>query len=118
MEQHKKRVTLSYTPKATLTDDIANMSRFICMIRADSNLSGPIVEGSKTVEIDIFPTKFSMSPDWRTLSISEVRMVQNRNRITNTETDYPKPVVQGRLPRFFFERFYEYSGIIQKNRVI
>jgi hypothetical protein len=109
---HGREIKLSYCEQASLTDDIANMSRFQCMIRADSNLSGPIVEGSKTVQMDIFPTHFKIDAEWKEISISRVRIVTHQD-VANVETDYPKKVVTGGLPRWFFQKFHDYYGVIR-----
>lgn len=108
-----RAIQLSYSENASLSDDIANMSRFKCMIRADSNLSGPIAEGSRTLELEVFPTHFKVDPKWKEISISQVRIVTHRNDVRNVETDYPKKVVKGGLPICFFRKFHDYFGIIQ-----
>ena len=108
-----RKVKLSYQPNPKLTDDIANMGRFKCMIRADSNLSGPLGEGSGTLEVDIFPTHCKVDPNWKEISISRVRIVTHSNEITNVETDYPKKVETGGLPIWFFRKFHEYYGVLQ-----
>jgi hypothetical protein len=107
-------IRLSYSQKSSLTNDIANMSRFQCMIRADSNLSGPISAGSKVLDLEIFPTHFKVDKQWKNISISRVRRVINGACVDIIRTDYPKKVVTGGLPICFFKKFHELCGIIQK----
>ena len=107
-----REVELSYNEHASLTDDIANMSRFQCMIRADSNLSAPIATGSKALELEIFPTHVKMDAACENISITKVKIVSNRKQIGTPETDYSKKIVTEGLPILFFKKFHDYYGVL------
>jgi hypothetical protein len=49
------------------------------MIRPCSNLSGPILEGSKTIEIEIYPGSFRVDRNFKNISIAEVKMVRHQS---------------------------------------
>ncbi len=104
-------IIFSYTPRdqATLQYDAGNMHQFKCMIRADSNLSGPIIAGSNT-EIDIFPSGFDTRK--KEVVISEVTQEKRGINRTRLSTGYSKPM-EGWLPRFVNEFFYRYFGVHQ-----
>ena len=108
-----KKVQLSYKEQASLTDDIANMSRFQCMIRADSNLSGPIAAGSEVLEYEVFPTHVTVDPEREEVSIRQVRIVTHRKDIASVETDYSKKMVTGGLPQLFITLFHNFYGVLQ-----
>jgi len=115
--QGTRQITLSYTPKekVSLANDIANMSRFQCMIRADSNLSGPIIEGSETTQLDIYPIGFNAAEDFKTISITKVQWVKRGEKgATDEARDYPTNYLKERtgwLPRLFVDKFYDYYGV-------
>lgn len=105
------QVALSFTPsdRATLRYDAGNMGQFQCMIRADSNLSGPIVEASDT-ELDIFPSGFDIRKN--EIIITEVSRDRRGVDKTRQLTCYSKPM-EGWLPNWFNRFFYRYSGVHQ-----
>ncbi len=105
------QVAFSYTPleRATLRYDAGNMHQFKCMIRADSNLSGPIVAASGT-ELDILPSGFDIRKN--EIMISEVTQERRGIDKTRRSTCYPKPM-KGWLPLCFNRFFYRHFGVHQ-----
>ena len=105
------QVAFSFTPRdrATLQYDAGNMDQFQCMIRADSNLSGPIVAVSNT-ELNIFPSGFDMRNN--EIIISEVTEERRDAEKTRLLTYYNKPM-EGWLPNWFNRFFYRYFGVHQ-----
>lgn len=103
-------IQFSYTPKeqATLEYDVGNMGRFDCMIRADSNLSGPIVSASGT-PLDIFPSGFDTRNN--EVVISEVTQDSFSDR-SKQAAYYSKPM-EGWLPSSFNRFFYNYFAVHQ-----
>ncbi|PIS02159.1 MAG: hypothetical protein COT85_06390 [Chlamydiae bacterium CG10_big_fil_rev_8_21_14_0_10_42_34] len=104
-------LAFSFAPReeATLRFDAGNMHRFKCMIRADSNLSGPITAASET-ELDIFPSGFTIDED--EVVISQVYINQAGKEKVAEATGYRKPM-QGWLPMWFNRFFYSYFGLRQ-----
>lgn len=102
-------LNFSFTPRAdvTLKYDAGNMNQFQCMIRADSNLSGPIVAASNT-ELDIFPSGFDIKNS--EIIISEVTQKEKNGNKERQHTHYSKPM-QGWLPNWFNRFFYGYFGV-------
>jgi hypothetical protein len=108
----ERTVTLSYNENATLVDDIANMMNFECVIRSDSNLSGPIAGGSKKVKLDIFPTRFQVDSRGKEIKISRVtKIVTDTNEVSHVNTDYRRSTVTGGIPRKIIEKVQRYSGM-------
>ncbi len=105
------QVAFSFTSRdrATLQYDAGNMDQFQCMIRADSNLSGPIVAASDT-ELDIFPSGFDIKNS--EMMISEVTHKRRGVDKTRRSTCYRKPM-EGWLPNCFNRFFYRYCGVHQ-----
>lgn len=110
IERTNVSVKFHYKEKPTLLGDAGNMDQFQCMIRADSNLSGPIVAASET-ELDIFPSGFDIQGNQ--IIISEVTWNNKtfKNQTTYS-TNYPKPM-KGWLPHWFNRFFYQYFGVHQ-----
>lgn len=105
------QVVFSFSPRdrATLQYDTGNMGQFQCMIRADSNLSGPIVAVSDT-EIDIFPSGFDTRNN--EIIISEVTQEKRGFGKTRKLTYYSKSR-EGWLPNVVNCLFYRYFGVHQ-----
>lgn len=101
------KAVLSFSPNPNLVDDVANMNRFHCLIRPDSNLSGTLAEASDHLEVEIFPTHFEVNPQWTELTINRVQTVTADGSRIDRTTHYTMPAVK-RLPTFFYKWFHQY----------
>lgn len=101
-----QRVTFNYTRDPRLVDDVANMRKFHCLIRPDSNLSATAAKVSNRLEIEVVPTHFTVNKQWTEISIDQVEEVY-RGTAERRQSHYTMPVVK-RLPHFFYPWFHRY----------
>ena len=114
------RYRVQYAPRevVTLKNDAGNMHRFQCMIRADSNLSGPIVQGSEVTELDIFPSGFDIVPNNNQILITQVKKVQRALHPGGADQPVLERVryskqMEGWLPMRFNRFFHDYYGVFR-----
>ncbi len=98
------RITWSYTAAPELIDDIANMTRFDCLIRPDSNLSGTLAKAAEHLSVEVFPLHFRVNAAWTKIAIDKVG-TKVHGTTTQRTTHYTFPVVK-RLPEFFYRWFH------------
>lgn len=107
-----KGPTISYSESPRLIDDVANMNRFDCLIRPDSNLSGTLAEAADHLQLEIFPTHFTVNSHWSEISINQVKKVFSNGNKESVNSNYTMPAIK-RLPTFFYKWFHRYFLGIQ-----
>jgi hypothetical protein len=98
-------VTLSYSASPRLIDDVANMTRFHCLIRPDSYLSGTLVEAADRLHIQIVPEHFRANDAFTEIAIDQTKSMNASGDVEIRETNYTMPTVQ-QLPQFFYRWFH------------
>jgi hypothetical protein len=94
-EKKNVQVTFTKREKTSLKDDIANMLRVHWMIRADSNLSGPLGDASGKRQLEVFPSEARMDEGCHQVVITQVtqrKLSRNGNVETIDQTRYTRNV--------------------------
>lgn len=104
----QSNITWSYNEDSDLASDIANMTRFECLIRPDSNLSG-ILTKTTTFSFQVSPTHFVVDRAWKQITLDQVTLLSSDGTKKEKKTNYTFPVIKRCfLPSLFYKWFHRY----------